>query len=138
MAYLLDTNALSEILKKNPNKNVVAWFDQADEFEQFISVFSIGEIQKGISKLDASRHKNELQLWLEQVIRRYEDRILPFALETAKSWGKLIADLERRGRILPLIDSLIAATALEHDLTIVTQNTVDFAHTKAGVLNIWK
>jgi predicted nucleic acid-binding protein len=137
MAFLLDTNVLSEVVKKNPNRNVVGWFDATDEYEQYVSVFSIGEIQKGISKHDASRRKSELQLWFDRVITRYRERILPFRLETATVWGRLVADLERRGRILPIIDSFIAAIALEHDLTIVTQNIADFAPTKAKVLNIW-
>src|SRR5881628_2070370 len=103
MAYLLDTNTLSEVLKKFPNKNVIAWFDRTNEDEQYISVFSIGELQKGISKLGPSHRKTELQLWFDQVLTRYQDRILPFVLRTAEVWGRLFADLERRGKSLPLI-----------------------------------
>jgi toxin FitB len=137
MAYLLDTNVLSEVLKKNPSKKVVAWFDYTNEDDQYISVFSIGELQKGILKLGPSHRKTELQLWFDQVLARYQERILPFVLQTAEVWGRLFVDLERHGGKLPVIDSLIAATALEHDLTIITQNTSDFAPTKARVLNIW-
>ena len=137
MAYLLDTMALSEIMKKDPNENVIAWFDQTNESEQYVSVFSIAEIQRGILRLASSRRKNELQLWFDQVITRYQERILPFDVETSLLWARLIAELERRGRILPLIDSLIAAIALEHNLTVITKNTRDFADTKTAVLNIW-
>jgi predicted nucleic acid-binding protein len=137
MAFLLDTNALSEILKKDPNENVVNWFDQTHESEQYICVFTIGEIQKGISKLASSRRKGELQSWFDQLVVRYNGRTLPFVLETAITWARMVAELERRGRVLPMIDSLIAAVALEHNLTIVTNNTRDFADTKASVLNIW-
>jgi toxin FitB len=137
MAYLLDTNTISEVLKRDPNQNVVDWFSKTHESEQYISVFSIGEIQKGIERLTASRRKNELQSWFDLLITRYDGRILPFVLETTKVWARLIADLERRGRILPVIDSFIAAIALEHDLTIVTHNARDFADTKAGVLNVF-
>lgn len=138
MPYLLDTNALSEVMKKAPNKNVIRWFSETEEEEQFISTLSIGETQKGISKLIASRRKNELQSWFDQLITRYGERILPFGLETSKTWGSLLAGLERRGRTLPIVDSMIAASALEHGLTIITPNPEDFAPAKVSVLNIWK
>jgi len=138
MAYLLDTNALSEVFKKSPNKNVVQWLDLTNEDEQYISVLTIAEIQKGISKLDRSKRKNEMQLWFDQVRTRYHSRILSLEANTAEIWGNLVGELERHGRILPLIDSFIAAIALEHDLTVVTRNTADFSATKVATLNIWK
>ena len=137
MAYLLDTMALSEIMKRDPNENVITWFDHTNESEQYISVFSIAEIQKGIFRLASSRRKKELQSWFEQVITRYQGRILSFGVETSIVWARLVAELERRGRVLPMIDSLIVAIALEHDLTVVTKNIRDFADTNAGVLDIW-
>jgi len=138
MAYLLDTNALSEVFKKSPNKNVVQWLDLTNEDEQYISVLTIAEIQKGISKLDRSKRKNEMQLWFDQVRTRYHSRILSLEANTAEIWGNLVGELERHGRILPLIDSFIAAIALEHDLTVVTRNTADFSAAKVATLNIWK
>ena len=138
MAYLLDTNALSEVFKKSPNKNVVQWLDLTNEDEQYISVLTIAEIQKGISKLDRSKSKNEMQLWFDQVRTRYHSRILSLEPNTAEIWGNLVGELERHGRILPLIDSFIAAIALEHDLTVVTRNTADFSATKVATLNLWK
>ena len=138
MAYLLDTNVLSEFLKKSPNEGVIRWFDKSHEEQQQISSFSIAEIQKGLSKLPPSSRRAELVNWFEKVIDRYEDRILSFGLETARIWGDLTADLEKRGLILPVIDSLIAATALEHDLTLVTRNEGDFEDCGVRVLNIWE
>ena len=138
MAFLLDTNTLSEILNKRPNKGVTDWFARTDESSQYISAFTVGEIQKGISKLTASRRKDELQDWFERVQNRYETRILPFTVESARVWGRLIADMERRGQPLPVIDSLIAATAIEHDLTVVTRNSEDFEPANVKVLNVWK
>ena len=138
MNYLLDTNVLSEFLKKTPNEDVIRWFRDGDERRHHVSTLTIGEIQKGISKLSASRRKAELKVWFDHVIIRYEDRILPFGLETARIWGDALAALERRGRSLPLVDSLIAATALEHDLTIVTRNEEDFTPTGVKVLNLWQ
>lgn len=137
MAYLLDTNVLSEILKPKPNNGVVKWLGETDESTQYISTFTIGEIQKGIAKLTNSRRKTELQQWFDQVQKRYDSRVLPYAVETAKIWGVFMAKLESRGRPLSAIDSLIAAIAIERDLTIVTRNTIDFESAHVNVLNIW-
>jgi len=138
MKYLLDTCTLSEFLKKLPDENVLEWFRGHDEESQYISVLTVGEIQKGISKLARSKRKSELQAWFESVLSRYDGRILAVSLETANLWGNLKADLETQGAPTPVIDSLLAATALEHGLTIVTRNEDDFAATNAKVLNIWK
>lgn len=138
MAYLLDTNVLSEFLKKAPNENVVRWFSDSDETQHHISSLTIAEIQKGISKLPPSQRKTDLMIWLDNVIKRYQDRILSFGLKTARIWGDTMAVLERRGRPLPLMDSLLAATALEHDLTIVTRNEADFEPTGVKILNLWQ
>jgi predicted nucleic acid-binding protein len=138
MAFLLDTNTLSEILNKRPNKGVTDWLGRTDESSQFISAFTIGEIQKGISKLSVSRRRNELQEWFERLQNRYEPRILAFTAQSAKIWGRLLVDVERRGRPLPVIDSLIAATAVEHDLTVITRNAEDFEPAKVKVLNVWR
>src|SRR5687768_9862650 len=138
MAFLLDTNTFSEILNKRPNKGVTDWFGRTDESSQFISAFTIGEIQKGISKLSVSRRRNELQEWFERLQNRYEPRILAFTAQSAKIWGRLLVDVERRGQPLPVIDSLIAATAVEHDLTVITRNAEDFEPAKVKVLNVWR
>lgn len=138
MRYLLDTCTLSEFMKKSPDEEVIRWFQGHAEESQYISVMTIGEIQKGISRLATSKRKSELQVWFEAVLARYDRRILPVSPETANLWGKLRADLDTRGVPLPLIDSLIGATALAHDLTIVTRNENDFTPANVKVLNIWK
>jgi toxin FitB len=138
MAYLLDTNVLSEFLKKVPNEDVIRWFKDSDETQHNVSSLTIAEIQKGISKLPASQSKTDLQVWLYNVIKRYQGRILSFDLKTARVWGDTMAALESRGRPLPLMDSLLAATALEHDLTIVTRNETDFEPTGVKILNLWQ
>jgi len=137
MAYLLDTNVLSEFLKKAPDKNVIRWISDSDETQHNISSLTIAEIQKGISKLPASQRKTNLKVWLDNVIKRYQDRIISFDLKTARIWGETMAVLESRGRPLPLMDSLLTATALQHDLTLVTRNEKDFEHTGVKILNIW-
>lgn len=138
MNYLLDTCLLSEFLKKFPNKRVLAWFDAQDEESLHISVLAIGEIQKGITKLPPTKRRAELEEWLQNVVGRYGGRILPFTISTAYLWGRIKGDLEKRGTTLSVVDSLMAATALEHNLTVITRNEDDFVPTGAKVLDIWK
>ena len=138
MRYLLDTCVLSEFLTKSPNTKVTDWVGTEPEEFQFISVMTVGETRKGLSRLPASRRKNELLEWFGSVIVRYSGRIIEFDLNSANRWGDFMASLESKGRPIPLIDSFIAATALEHNLTIVTRNDADFTDTGARVLNIWK
>ncbi len=138
MNYLSDTCALSEFLKKTPAEQVVEWYENQLEESLFVNVVTVGEIHKGIVKLPVSKRRTELEAWLSDVIFRYGKRILPVSVETVIIWGDLVGELERKGRALPTLDSLIAATALEHDLTIITRNESDFADTGAKILNIWK
>jgi len=137
MRYLLDTCVLSEFLKKQSNEKILEWFDRQIEESLYVSVLTIGEIRKGITRLPGSKRKTELARWLQSVVIRYDGRLLSVDIETANLWGDLKARLEPQGRSLPVIDSLLAATALEHDLVIVTRNADDFALTGAQILNIW-
>ena len=137
MAYLLDTNVLSEFFKREPDERVLMWFRETDEVLQFISTLTLAEIQKVISRLDASRRKDELQDWFDSELVRYSSRVLSFDLEAARIWADVMATLEKKGRPLPVIDSLIAATALAHDLTLVTRNSPDFAATNVKILDLW-
>src|SRR6478672_3948725 len=136
--YLLDTCVFAEYSKPRPNSNVFDWIDAQEQEAQFISVLSIGEKQRGISRLPSSRRKNSLEAVLESIVTRFDRRIIQLDISILRRWGRMIGELELKGRKLPVVDSLIAATALEHDLTIITQNTSDFADTNALVLDIWK
>jgi len=137
--FLLDTCLVSELVKKEPNSNVVSWLDQRDEQSLFLSVLTIGELQKGISKLPASIRKEDLQVWLEHdLAERFEGRILELDMHTALTWGKLQGEAELRGEKLPVMDSLIAATAATHGLCVVTRNTKDLERCQAKVLNPWE
>ena len=138
MSHLLDTCVLSEFKKKQPEQKVIDWLDAQLEEALFLSVITIGEIQKGIALLPASKRQAELTAWLEDLIYRYEQRVLPLDTEVMRQWGRLTGTLEKQGRILPLLDSLIAATALAHNLVLVTRNETDFAGTNVGILNPWK
>jgi predicted nucleic acid-binding protein len=135
MSFLVDTNVLSEFFKKVQHPGVMRWFEQTDPESQFISVLTVGELRKGIVRLPASRRSEALEEWLAELIEGASDRILPFTLETANRWASMRADMEQAGRIIPVIDGLIAATALEHGLQIVTRNTADFSSVAVGVIN---
>lgn len=138
MGYLMDTCVLSEFKKKQPEQKVIDWLDAQIEETLFLSVVTIGEIQKGISRLPASNRKTELEIWLEELIYRYDERVLPLDTEVMQRWGQLTGVLETQGHTLPLLDSLIAATSLTHNLILVTRNEPDFVATNVALLNPWK
>lgn len=137
MSYLADTNAVSEFKKRLPNQNVLDWFAAQTEESLFLSVITIGEIEKGIAKILDPNRKAKYETWLDNLIIRFDQRILPISVRVARCWGELYGTLQQAGRVLPNWDSLIAATALEYDLTIITRNEADFADTGVKVLNVW-
>jgi predicted nucleic acid-binding protein len=137
MKNLLDTCVIAEYKKPAPDVKVMNWLAAQIEESLFLSVLTIGEIEKGIARLPASKRKQTLETFLESLVTRFDRRILDLDTRTLRRWGALTAMLEKKGRVLPIVDSLLAATALEHDLTIITRNTGDFAGTGARVLNIW-
>ena len=136
MSFLIDTCALSELLKPKPSPRVSEWFDAAAPEALFVGVLTFGEIRKGIEKLGSSRRRARIAAWLETELPAwFEDRVLPVDATIADEWGRLMARLKEPA---PAIDSLIAATALRHRLTIVTRNESDFAAAGADLLNPWK
>ena len=138
MKYLLDTCVLSELVARQPDPGVVQWIDDKDKERLYLSVISIGEIAKGIQKLPDSRHKDTLGRWLkEDLLIRFRDRILSIDTHTMLTWGELVATLEKQGRPMPAIDSLVAAIALQEDLILVTRNEADFEASRLTVINPW-
>lgn len=138
MTFLLDTCVISELAAKQPNHGVVEWVDSIAEERLYLSVITIGEIKKGIEKLPSSRRRSELAAWLEEdLLARFKDKILPIDSDVMLVWGELTADLEKQGRKMPAIDSLIAAIALYWQLDLVTRNVGDFAHSGVTVVNPW-
>ena len=134
MSYLVDTNVLSELRRKQPQPEVVAWFTQRPRQTLYLSVLTLGEIRKGIERLEAARQQPLLD-WLEVELPNYFlGRLLAVDAHTADRWGRLLVSA---GRTLPAVDSLLAATALQHDLTLVTRNTADFAGTGVRLINPW-
>ena len=133
MSYLLDTNIISETVRRNSNKAVIAWLDQLPAEALFVSVLTLGEIRKGIEALADKRRQEKLRLWLEHELPVwFEGRVLPVDLAVADRWGRLLAEM---GRPVPTIDSLLAATALHHELRLVTRNAGDFDYPGLQVVN---
>lgn len=118
--------------------SVVKWIEGSDEDSIYISVLTLGEIQKGISKLSDERRRVRIQQWLDTDLRnRFEDRILEITEDVALTWGEIEGTAEAEGRPIPVIDCLIGATAIAHNLTVVTRNIRDIEVTGARVLNVW-
>lgn len=130
--YLLDTVVISELRKARPDGGVVRWIAARQDAQLFLSVVTVGEIEKGIEKQrkTAPEFAAELAVWLDELVQLYADRILPITPAIARGWGRLAARLGHDGA-----DLLIAATAQVHGLTVVTRNTSDFAPTGVKVLN---
>ena len=133
MSYLLDTNIISETIRSNPNKALISWLDKIPGEALFVSVLSLGEIRKGIEALTDRKRREKLRLWLEHELPAwFEGRVLPVDLAVADRWGRLLADARRP---VPTIDSLLAATALHHELRLVTRNSGDFVYPGLEVIN---
>jgi predicted nucleic acid-binding protein len=139
MRYLLDTCVISELVARQPDPGVVQWVDNVDEERLCLSSITIGEIKKGIEKLAVSDRRKALAEWLEdELLVRFKDKVLPIDTAVVLVWGKLAADLEKQGKPMPAIDSLLAATALQGELALVTRNENDFAHCGVTVINPWR
>jgi len=137
LRVLLDTCALSELRRPEPNDAVLRAIDALASEDLFVSVLSIGEIAKGIAVLKESKNRRALQSWLQTLERQYADRLLPIDLETSRIWGELTAAAQKMGRTIPATDGLIAATARRHGLHIMTRNIGDFEPAGLLVLNPW-
>jgi toxin FitB len=137
--YLLDTNCISELVRIKPEPTVVAWIESVDENQLFLSVLTLGEIRKGLAALPQERRRTRLESWLETDLRaRFAGRILPVDVAVADRWGLLAATAKRKGSPLSTVDGLLAATALRHDLTLVSRNVNDFTDTGVRTLNSWE
>ena len=132
MSYLLDTNILSEVRKPRGDEGVKAWFASVRSDELFLSVLVVGEIRQGVERL-RRRDPDQAAVydaWLETLKRGYRDQTLPITVDVAETWGGFNAPDP-----LPVIDSLLAATARTHNLTLVTRNVADVARTGVPLLN---
>jgi predicted nucleic acid-binding protein len=138
--FLIDTNVLSEYNRpEGPDAGVRRWLETTDRNSQHVSIITLAEIQKGIELLTEGKRRTQLERWLTQDLEAwFSGRILPVDRKVAMCWASLVAQGSRTGRPLPTVDSLIAATALPHGLTIVTRNTKDFEGIGAITLNPWE
>lgn len=142
MSLLLDTTAISEITKPRPNPGFMEWFVETAEPQDrrkqvFVSVLVSGELDKGVLKLEDGERRRALSNRRDLVLATYADRILPIDLNVASRWAEVTDRHRRAVRTVGAVDELIAATALVHDLTVVTRNVRHFEHSGCRVLSPW-
>jgi len=136
VSYLINTNVISELRRNQPDANVAAWFERCAAQSLFLSVLTLGEIRKGIERLDDAKRRQILVDWLHvELPTFFLGRVLSVDAAVADRWGRLQSDA---GRPLPAIDGLLAATALQHDLTLVTRNIKDFQGLGLHIINPWE
>ena len=135
---MLDTNVISELIKPKAAAKVTTWIDTTDEELLFLSVLTLGEIRKGVVLLPRSARRTTLEAWLSKDLPlRFSGRILSIDAEVADRWGHLSGLTSSRGANVAVIDGLLAASAIQHNLTLVTRNTKDVAVTGVSLFNPW-
>lgn len=137
MSLLIDTCAVSEFASASPNPKILRWFEAQAPGSLFLSVLTLGEIEKGLVLLEAGRKQRELAAWLGELRTIYRDRILPIDEAVAAVWGRLTAEARKRGRVLKTVDGLIAATAHTRGFAVVTRNVADFERVGITLINPW-
>ena len=136
--FLLDTNVVSELVRPKPDDKVLRWVEETDESILFLSVLTLGEIRNGVQRLRSGRRRGRLESWLQVDLPvRFENRILPIDAAIADRWGAVSAIAAAKGKPVPVIDGLLAATALHHNLTLVTRSRSDVSGTGVPTLNPW-
>ena len=137
--FLLDTNCISELVRPQPEPRVIDWMNTADEGLLYLSVLTLGEIRKRLSGLTQGKRRTHLESWLDVDLQaRFAGRIIAIDAAIADRWGVLAAQAKGRGKALSAIDGLLAATALHHNLTVVSRNASDFTNAQVEVLNPWE
>lgn len=139
MSYLLDTNVVSEWVKPRPNTGVITWLSDIDEDRVFLSVITLVELRHGIARLPAGRRRTRLDQWMrDDILLRFESRLLPIDSGVADVCGMVLARGDARGKPIGVMDALIAATAEVHGLALVTRNATDFETATSGeIINPW-
>ena len=139
MKALLDTSVISELVSKKPNPKVVEFVDSLDAGDVFLSVITVGDMVKGIEKHPSSRRRSEQQAWFnDDLLVRLEGNVVPLDIDIMAEWGRITARLESKGKTMPVIDSLVAATVLDRKMTLATRNVSDFEGTDAETVNPWE
>jgi predicted nucleic acid-binding protein len=138
LSFLLDTNVISEWVKPVPHAGVIRWLAEAEEDSVFISVISIAEIRHGVERMPKGRRRDRIAAWLrEDLIARFEGRVLPVDTAVAQEWGVAVYQARSCGRTLGTMDAFLAATARHLGLTVVTRNTADFRGLGLDVFDPW-
>ena len=138
MAYLLDTCTISEMVSVKPNQAVLDWFEHQLEETLYLSVITLGEIQKGINQLVAGKRRVQIETWFfDELVPGFQRRVLNIDEKLITTWAKMITELKKQGITRPSLDSLIEATALHHNLILVTRNQKNFFNSKVSILNPW-
>ena len=136
--FLLDTNVTSELIRLRPDPAVSEWVFNQERETLFLSVITIGELRKGFAILPQGKRRADLEQWLDQsLLPSFAGRVLPVTQSIAESWGILSGGRHLGGRPLAMADGLIAATALDHGLMVVTRNVRDFLDLGVTLLNPW-
>lgn len=138
MRYLLDTNIVSELTAVKPHGALIQWIDEQPDEALFLSAITVGELARGIERLAPSKRREALCAWLHaDLLVRFDQRVLAITAETMMIWGGLYTALQTQGRTLSMMDSLIAASALEYGCILATRNTRDFAGAGVPLFNPW-
>ena len=138
MKYLLDTCIISEMVKPKPERTVVEWLLDQNETDLYVSVLTFGELHRGIERLPGSRKKESLHAWVENDLKeRFSNRTLDINIIVAKIWGRIQGVAEKKGKPMPVIDSLIAATGIAYGLIVVTRNGADTEQSGVALFNPW-
>ena len=139
MAFLLDTNVVSETIRPRPEETVLDWIEAQMSTDLFLAAQTIGELVRGARKVREHARRERFEKWIEQdLARQFDGRVLPFDGSTAAVWGRLMGDGDRAGRPPAAADAQIAAVAIHHELILVTRNMKDFMHFDIQLLNPWR
>lgn len=138
MAFLLDTNIVSETIRPRPEKEVLDWLEVQIPTDLFLSAQTIGELVRGTRKIKEPARRERFERWIEQdLARQFDGRVLPFDVCAAMVWGRLMGDGDRVGRPPAAADAQIASVAIQHEMILVTRNTKDFIHFDIQLFNPW-
>lgn len=136
--YLLDTCVFSEFAKPFPNASCMKWASSISEADVFLSTLVLGELLRGVERMDAGARRDELRVWIDGLFSTHRTRLIPVDPDVARVWAKICAEAESIGRPPSAMDSLIAASAISRDLVLVTRNVGDFLQLRVKILNPWE